>query len=428
VADFVYDAASGRYRNAGGRYVTQASVRDAVDDMLDAATARMQALARRLQAGTLHLASWQRQMAAEIKAAHLDAAIIAHGGRPAMTKSDYGWAGRRIRDQYGYLRAFARQAASGEQPLTDQLVARAALYGQAGRATYEAMRQRDDRARGFDEERNVLGAADHCPDCVGASARGWVPIGTLIPIGQRVCRVNCRCRMERRASPAGARTGAIQGPGDPIDASAPVGSIRELQQWAEERHPGIKFRLRGASPSAVGPLIEQFDRLAAEYPEVADHIQDVMTGPLPTASKTGQPTTWAEASVPPDSPTPRITLNDRVYDRAARSREHRAERVSVGWYPSGTTAPAATMTHEFAHHIMFWLQERGVDVEAEVKALGPSSSVSIYATRNWQEAFAEAFAAHVHGDDAARNLPYTRGVLDIIEREIARAREKGKQP
>lgn len=199
MAEYAYSAASGRYRNVGtGRFVSDRAVRDAVDAVLDAATARMQALTRGLQAGGLDLVSWQQQMAREIKDGHLAAAMTAHGGRAAMTQADYGWAGRRIREQYGYLRRFARQLASGEQPLTDQAVARAALYGQAGRATYEAMRTRDGLARGETEERNILGPADHCPDCTGATRRGWVPLGSLIPIGERQCKANCRCRMERR--------------------------------------------------------------------------------------------------------------------------------------------------------------------------------------------------------------------------------------
>jgi hypothetical protein len=139
-------------------------------------------------------------MATEIKVQHLAAAMIAHGGRNAMTQADYGWTGQRIRDQYDYLRKFAEGIASDTQPLADQAIARAALYGQAGRATYEAMRAGDAVTRGENEERNVLGAADHCTDCVGASAQSWVPLGTLIPIGSRICKANCRCRIDRRVS------------------------------------------------------------------------------------------------------------------------------------------------------------------------------------------------------------------------------------
>lgn len=198
LASFSWDQPSGRYRDVHGRYVSQKAVRDAVDAVLDAGTARMQAVSRRLLDGSLDLASWQQQMAAEIKAQQLAAAMIAHGGKTAMTQADYGWTGQRIREQYGYLRAFSAQIVSGEQSLSEQVAARAALYGQAARATYEGMRARDAVGRGENEERNVLGPADHCPDCVSASAKGWAPLGTLIPIGSRRCKVNCRCRIERR--------------------------------------------------------------------------------------------------------------------------------------------------------------------------------------------------------------------------------------
>lgn len=42
-------------------------------------------------------------------------------------------------------------------------------------------------------ERNLLGIADHCAGCIIETKRGWVPYGTLIPLGQRDCKAGCRC-------------------------------------------------------------------------------------------------------------------------------------------------------------------------------------------------------------------------------------------
>jgi hypothetical protein len=269
VTDFTWDAASGRYRNSQGRYVSQAAVRDAVDDVLDAATARMQALARRLQSGALDLASWQRQMAQEIKMSHLAVAMVAHGGRAAMGPAEYGWAGQRIREQYGYLRAFARQVASGEQSLADPLVARSALYGQAGRATYEAMRERDDRARGFDEERSVLGIADHCSDCVGEAAKAWSPIGTLIPIGRRQCKANCRCRIERRQDlDEHLRRVQALGPRDVLPLGQLKGSI--VAAWGGQADGNLDIVLTG----------RQRQHYLGRHPDVADLERDIRAAVL----------------------------------------------------------------------------------------------------------------------------------------------------
>lgn len=217
-------------------------------------------------------------------------------------------------------------------------------------------------------------------------------------------------------------SGDIEPPRQSSEDPAPVGGLRELERWARQRHPETRFRLRGVSPSAVAPLIEQYDRLARLYPEVAARIADILTDDLPMAARPGEPTVWARAATPPDAPTPRITLNNRTYDRLSRVRDRRREAVERGWHPSGTNDPAAITTHEFGHHLMFWLQDRGIDVGGEVASLGSPRALSRYARTNAEEAFAEAFTAHLHGDEASRTHPISRGVLGIIDREIARAR------
>jgi hypothetical protein len=188
------------------------------------------------------------------------------------------------------------------------------------------------------------------------------------------------------------------------------------------------FRLRSVAPSAIAPLIEQFDRLARIYPEVAERIVDVMTGPLPVATQGGGATTWARAASPPDAPTLRITLNDRSFDRLGRVQAARQEQISRRWHPSGTSDPAAFMTHEFGHHVMLWLQDRGVDIVAEMLGMGNPMTLSTYAATRFEEAFAEAFAAHYHGDAASKSHPTTRGVLDMIQREITLDRAERSRP
>jgi len=43
-------------------------------------------------------------------------------------------------------------------------------------------------------EKWQLGAAEHCPDCLALAAQGWVPVGTLPPIGTETqCGDSCKC-------------------------------------------------------------------------------------------------------------------------------------------------------------------------------------------------------------------------------------------
>lgn len=98
------------------------------------------------------------------------------------------------------------RAGSRQRSIAGRLVARAKLYAQAARGTYEAVRGRAAQLVGYTEERRVLAAAEHCarsagtPGCPELAGR-WAPIGTLPRIGAATCRSHCRCRFEYRRTP-----------------------------------------------------------------------------------------------------------------------------------------------------------------------------------------------------------------------------------
>jgi hypothetical protein len=133
-------------------------------------------------------------MMEQIKLAHTASAAAARGGWAQMSQSDWGAAGRMIRDQYDYLRNFADQIASGQQLLNGNALVRADLYADAARGTFEQMRRRyEQQQNGMQEERRVLGEADHCEGCLAQAELGWQPIGTLDPIGAEECITRCHC-------------------------------------------------------------------------------------------------------------------------------------------------------------------------------------------------------------------------------------------
>lgn len=104
---------------------------------------------------------------------------------------------RALRAQLAFLRDRAEAIASGAQKLDGSLRNRARQYANAARAKYWDVRGTVAGATGKTRERRVLGDAEHCPDCLGYAAQGWVPIGTLPPPGEgSVCRSFCACRME----------------------------------------------------------------------------------------------------------------------------------------------------------------------------------------------------------------------------------------
>jgi hypothetical protein len=193
-----YDRRLGRYRDERGRLISEARVRLAVDTVADAASDRMADLTERMARGDLTLRRWQAEMMRTIKVSHVAAGVAASGGRAQMTPASYGFLGAEIRTQYGYLRNFADGIASEAVPLDRRAVARAGMYGQHARVTYEAVRARDAAGQGVTEERNVLHALESCRECIGLSRQGWVALGSLPPIGSRQCLSRCRCTITRR--------------------------------------------------------------------------------------------------------------------------------------------------------------------------------------------------------------------------------------
>lgn len=196
---FTFDARLGRYRDAdSGRLVSEAAVRLAIDAVADAASDHLADLTERMLRGDLKLADWQRSVMATIKTAHVAAGVAAQGGKAQMEPTHYGFLGSEIRRQYAYLRDLANGIAAGDIPLDGRLVARAGMYGQHVRVTYEAVRAKDARSRDYIEERNVLHSQESCRECSGLSSQGYVPLGTLPPIGSRSCLSRCRCQIQRR--------------------------------------------------------------------------------------------------------------------------------------------------------------------------------------------------------------------------------------
>lgn len=105
-----------------------------------------------------------------------------------------------LRTHLSLLDRFAGEIASGAARIPRQTAARARNYiNDAARRTKAEFRERTARLSGKREERNILHANESCAGCKAETARGWVGIGELIPVGQREpCRRFCRCSVDYR--------------------------------------------------------------------------------------------------------------------------------------------------------------------------------------------------------------------------------------
>lgn len=190
---FTFDADSQRYReSATGKFVRASAVKAATLRVVNGAKQEIAELARQVATGELEISAWQTSMASALKALHLAAEAASAGGFPNMTAARYGRVGAVLRFVYDRLTRFAVDIEEGRLT-APRIIARAELYGAHAAGTFEAGRRYGAEQAGKLEERSVLGDAEHCESCVREAMRGWVPIGELVPIGERQCVQNCRC-------------------------------------------------------------------------------------------------------------------------------------------------------------------------------------------------------------------------------------------
>lgn len=201
---WTWSVSARRYRNtANGRFIGVRQMRELRETFLRAQREETNALATRLSSGELTLQQWTLSMRQIVKNSHIDSAILARGGRRQMTQADWGTLGAQIRFQYQKLQEFAQDVAAGRLSEAE-IRRRSRMYVDAARSSYHTGGQGAAREAGLDEERNVLHAAESCEgvrSCQGETRRGWVELGGLIPIGQRLCGPACQCEIIYRKSP-----------------------------------------------------------------------------------------------------------------------------------------------------------------------------------------------------------------------------------
>jgi hypothetical protein len=193
-AQWSYDQASGRYRDERGRFLSEKSVQALVDRRIDRLDAQLRRFTRMLADGSITLDQWQGSVREAIKAAHLQAAIIGHGGRDGMGSAEYGRVGQRLRQEYAFLQGFARDLLD-QRVSAPMALARIGLYAQSVRGSFWEGASIRKEQQGFSLMRRILDPlAQHCSDCLAFAARGIVPIGSVPLPGQRcACRARCRC-------------------------------------------------------------------------------------------------------------------------------------------------------------------------------------------------------------------------------------------
>lgn len=175
--------------------VTPLQQRKIVLSITNKAGDQLAKLTESLNSGRISTSEWAVQMKENVRNLHSAMGQLAHGGKAQMRARQLGSLGATIREQNKYLSGFINEVDNGLIPQAN----RARMYADAGWVTYEKSIAFREKAAGMSEERSELDdSAQHCEDCPAEAEKGWVPIGELIPIGDRECLARCRCSLEYR--------------------------------------------------------------------------------------------------------------------------------------------------------------------------------------------------------------------------------------
>lgn len=196
-AEWSYDANLGRYRRPSGQFMSQKAVMALVDGRIDKLGGQLRRFTQMLADGNITIDQWQGSVREAIKAAHIQATILGHGGRSEMGSAEYGRIGQKLRSEYSYLQNFARDILGGRVSAAMAL-ARVQLYAENVRNSYWEGASGRQAKQGYSLMRRILDPqAQHCDDCVRYARAGFVSMGSLPMPGQRCeCRARCRCSVE----------------------------------------------------------------------------------------------------------------------------------------------------------------------------------------------------------------------------------------
>lgn len=200
---YTWDERLQKYRNSDGSLLSDADLKRIVLFFVSRYRGEFESLAKRLWLGEITIGEWQREFASRIRTLHIAMAAVAFGGIDNLDEKTQAWLSSLLRFQYERLERFARQIEMRHwlAVTQDRIAIRSAAYALSANQTFEESRRLSHRVWQFALERNVLGPAEHCPECLALTARGWVQIGELKPPGTRLCKFNCKCRLEFAVPP-----------------------------------------------------------------------------------------------------------------------------------------------------------------------------------------------------------------------------------
>lgn len=205
-----YDYQTKRYRYKGqnkpgeaitGSFVSRENVLKLQRDYLAKTIKEFTALSPRIKSGEIGVYKDAGEL---LKRIHISQAIIEAGGIDRLTNSDLGSIGNILKKQFYAgktsdgkpfgLKHFFKEVELNPEYSEAKIEQRLKMYALSGEISKNIIKQNRAASEGKTYMKRILGAAEHCEDCIRYASLNWQPFGTL-PLPKVLCRcgVNCKC-------------------------------------------------------------------------------------------------------------------------------------------------------------------------------------------------------------------------------------------
>ena len=193
--DFTWEKRERRYRNkATGKFISPNTVKALTLRRIELVTEELKIIGGLLSDGKITLGTWQKETAGVLKVLHAQQYLIGVGGSANIQKQDYLAIGRKLKEQYNFLRNFAIDLNRGMS--LAQFRHRLSLYAKAAKGSFFAGQRTAAKRSGKTYVIRQLGEAEHCVECESYATQGMVPIDeAILPTEKCSCGPNCHCQL-----------------------------------------------------------------------------------------------------------------------------------------------------------------------------------------------------------------------------------------
>lgn len=197
-------ASAHNYRRPNGTFVKRDRILELLEQSIAQREGRMVKGTQAFLDGKISARAWVSRESIMLKREYLQNAALGAGGWDRLTPEQLRLISQRLNAEYARLGNLADQIAAG-QVTEAQALSRLHMYQGNARQMYFIAEQSTlpKAPQGtMYITRRLLGAAEHCKDCLDFAGQGWQPEGVLpVPSEGSVCDGNCRCTLERRLIP-----------------------------------------------------------------------------------------------------------------------------------------------------------------------------------------------------------------------------------